>query len=64
MSDGERLLRELMEAESAEQRRQWDEHTAKARAKGECEFSGLPIHSCHRTICDCFDAWDCKACLP
>ena len=47
-----------------QQEREWVAYAAKQRAQGRCEYSGLEIHSCHRSICDCFDAWDCKECLP
>ena len=44
------------------QERQWAEHVKKARAQGRCEFSGLQVHSCHRSVCDCFAAWGCQWC--
>lgn len=43
------------DADYAEQERQWNEHVAKSRAKGLCEFSGLRATSCVRSICDCFE---------
>lgn len=33
-----------------------------AFATGQCPYSGLPVHGCHRSICDCFDAWSCESC--
>lgn len=45
------------------QERQWAEHVEKARASGRCEFSGLQVHACHVSICDCFAGWGC-ACIP
>lgn len=38
-----------------EQRRQWEAWVAEQRAKGLCEFSGLPVTQCQATICDCFE---------
>lgn len=54
--------REMSPEDIAGQKRQWDDYADEQRAKGLCEFSGLGIHSCHRSICDCFDAWGCEQC--
>ena len=37
------------------QRRQWGQHTEACHAKGLCEFSGLRVTACVRSICDCFE---------
>lgn len=32
-------------------------------ARGVCPWSGSPVHSCHRGVCDCWDAEDCAVCV-
>lgn len=33
----------------------WEEFKAQCHAKGLCEFSGMRVSHCQRTICDCFE---------
>lgn len=43
------------ESDKAAQERDWKEHVARCHADGHCEFSGMNIVKCQRTICDCFE---------
>ena len=38
-----------------EQAREWEAFVATSHAKGLCEFSGMRVTKCQRTICDCFE---------
>ena len=38
-----------------EQEVQWEAHVKSHHAKGLCEFSGLRVTQCQKTICDCFE---------
>ncbi len=37
---------------------EWEEFRDAAHAKGLCEFSGMRVTQCQRTICDCFESPD------
>lgn len=39
-----------------QQRIEWEAFRDACHAKGECEFSGLRVTQCQRTICDCFES--------
>ena len=39
-----------------EQKAQWEAFTREQHAKGLCEFSGMRVTECQRTICDCFES--------
>lgn len=34
---------------------EWDAFVSASHAKGLCEFSGMRVSRCVRTICDCFE---------
>jgi hypothetical protein len=42
-------------SDEATQRQQWQAFAAAQHARGRCEFSGLGVSECVRTICDCFE---------
>ena len=37
---------------------EWDDFVKKSHAKGLCEFSGLRVTRCVRSICDCFETME------
>lgn len=42
----------------------WQEVRERERlwASGVCPDSGMAVHQCHATVCDCFGAKDCMSC--
>lgn len=43
------------QAESDQQRIEWERFVREQHAKGICDASGLRARSCVRSICDCFE---------
>ena len=41
---------------------QWRAWCQARRDEGFCPHSGLRLHDCHGSICDCFGAEDCTEC--
>jgi hypothetical protein len=46
---------DISPADKDKQRIEWEEWRDIAHSKGLCEFSGMRVTRCQRSICDCFE---------